>query len=132
MNGTLSKVIPGRNCNMQTQNSGTGAKTIVKFRPLANISQTKNGWNIDIALPGYSKKDIHIDIVDRNLKISSATSSNNEENNTALKSSVAMFERTFLLPENASEKEIKASLTQGILHLFIPVQEEKITKINIQ
>jgi len=132
MNVRLSKVNPGRVLLQHGNHQVRASKSIIKFRPLANISQLSNGWHIDIALPGYDKENINIDIMDRNLRISNAANQNNEESTTDVISRISLFERSFHLPKNANEKEIKASLLNGILHLFIPVQEEKITKINIQ
>jgi HSP20 family protein len=91
--------------------------------PAVNITETKNGFDIDIAAPGLSKKDFQVMVDNRVLTISSEKEEEKEEeqlNFTRREFSYRTFTRSFVLPENVLENNLKANYSDGILHLSIP------------
>ncbi len=65
--------------------------------------------NLELALPGFSKKDINIKVEGRTLTISSDVL---EENETKYYKS---FKKSYLLPTNADSENINASMVNGLL-----------------
>lgn len=65
--------------------------------------------NLELALPGFSKKDINIEVEGRTLIVSSNVS---EEKETKYYKS---FKKSYLLPINADSENINASMINGLL-----------------
>ncbi len=90
--------------------------------PSVNISDENNEYKLNIALPGFDKKDIDIKIQDNCLIISSEKTRKKEDNkNNFIRKeySYSSFQRIFNLPESADENKIKAKMRNGILTLKI-------------
>lgn len=81
---------------------------------------TRGGSNIHIALPGFSKEDINIDVEGNNLIISAEVDSYDE--NPFRRS----FVKTYLIPSNIDPNSIKATLDRGVLTL--DMSESKVTR----
>lgn len=96
-------------------------KTEVLFgngNPFSDTDLTEN--TLSIALPGFSKKDIKIDIDGDLLVISSSIATENE---TKFKKS---FKRSFRLIKDIDIDSIKASMENGIL--VISFDKKNVTK----
>lgn len=97
--------------------------------PSVNIKETESDFELEMAVPGVSKKDIKIELLNEKLTISLKQEFNNEEKTNdgkyAIKEfSYHSFSRSFQLPENSiNDEEIKANYTDGILHILIPKKE---------
>jgi len=105
-----------------------------------NISEDENSYEISLALPGYKKEDVNIELKDGYVTISSEFEKTNEENNDKfvrkefVKSS---FERNFPLPEDVNEENIVASMEDGVLSITLNKIKEiedttKVKKIDIK
>ena len=83
---------------------------------------TDNSYRIRADLPGLVKNDVNIEVVNNLLKISGERVNDNVESNDYNYSelSYGKFSRTFNLPEDVRESEIKASMKAGVLALEIP------------
>jgi len=99
--------------------------------PAVNIKETEKNYEIDLAAPGYTKKDFKIDVDSGMLTISAEKkeeSEKTEENFQRKEFSCTSFSRSFNLPENTSEEDIHARYEDGILKLRIakkPEQQQK-------
>ncbi len=90
-----------------------------------NSAKVENGI-IYLALPGYSKKDIDIDVQGRTLTIS-AKIEKEDEKNPFRKS----FNRKWILADDANTDEITANMTDGLLSIsFGKSSENKKIKIS--
>lgn len=90
--------------------------------PAVNVKETDKQYEIEVAAPGRSKKDFNISAENGVLTISSEDKEERElkENGyTRREFSYSSFSRSFALPENANEDEIKANYADGILKLEI-------------
>lgn len=90
--------------------------------PAVNVKETDNAYAIEVSAPGRSKKDFRITAEDGVLTISSETKEENEQNekNYSRKEfSYSSFSRSFTLPENVNEDDIKANYEDGILKLDV-------------
>jgi len=99
--------------------------------PLANVSENKNEFRLELSAPGLKKEDFKIELEDGVLTISSEKKEENKddkENYQRREFSYAAFSRSFQLPDNAEEEKINASYENGVLHISIPKREGKNTK----
>jgi HSP20 family protein len=90
--------------------------------PAVNVRETENNFEIEVAAPGRSKKDFKISAENGVLTISSEQKEEKEEKEkdyTRREFSYSSFSRSFTLPENANEDDIKANYADGILKLEV-------------
>ncbi|MEY4594094.1 MAG: hypothetical protein RIQ47_504 [Bacteroidota bacterium] len=90
--------------------------------PAVNVSETEKAYDIELAAPGLKKEDFHIKIVNGVLTISSEKKSEKEvkdKNYTRKEYNYSSFSRSFTLPENVKEDEVKANYENGVLKLNI-------------
>ncbi|MEN8789772.1 MAG: Hsp20/alpha crystallin family protein [Flavobacteriaceae bacterium] len=89
-----------------------------KGEPALNIKETEDHYEIELAAPGFEKKDFEITIDNGYLNISAKKSVKEEEKEeeyTRREFSYKAFERSLLLPENVIQEDIKARYKEGIL-----------------
>jgi len=102
----------------------TPANTTV---PAVNIKEGKEDFTIEVAAPGFEKKDFKIDLNNNVLEISSEKEEKNEENDDKLmrcEFKYSSFKRYFTLPETVESDKIKATYKDGILNVLIPKKDE--------
>lgn len=90
--------------------------------PAVNVKETEKNFEIDVAAPGRSKKDFKISAENGVLTISSEQKEEKYEkgdNYTRKEFSCSSFSRSFSLPENANEDDIRANYADGILKLEV-------------
>jgi HSP20 family protein len=92
------------------------------WTPAVNIIEKNNEYEVEMVLPGMNKEDIQVHAENGILQVKGETKSEKEEKDrryTRREFSHSSFERSFRLPENADEDDIKASYHSGILRLEI-------------
>lgn len=90
--------------------------------PAVNVVEHEKNFEIELAAPGMKKEDFNITVENGVLTISSEKEEKKEEtekNYTRKEFSYSSFTRSFTLPENVSEDEIKAHYENGILKLVV-------------
>ena len=95
--------------------------------PAVNIKEGKEDFTIEVAAPGFEKKDFKIDLNNNVLEISSEKEVKNEENSEKLmrcEFQYATFKRYFTLPDSVESDKIKATYKEGILNVVIPKKDE--------
>lgn len=95
--------------------------------PSVNIKETADNFEIEVAAPGFEKKDFSIEINQGTLKISSEKKSevdNNDESYSRKEFSYQSFCRSFSLPLTVNSEMIEAKYDKGILSVVIPKREE--------
>ncbi len=94
-----------------------------KWIPAMNIKETDDVFEIEMAVPGFTKKDFEILIENGLLKISAEKEEEMEEeleNYTRREFNYNSFLRSFTLPDNVNEDEmIDATYDRGILKLVL-------------
>ncbi len=94
-----------------------------RWMPAMNVKETKDHFEIDIAAPGFTKKDFEISIENGMLKISAENKEEleeKEEDFTRREYNYSSFSRTLTLPDNINEEEkIDATYKRGILKLVL-------------
>ena len=110
----------------------SGADT---FEPRANILENVKAFEIQLELAGFDKKNIIINVENKILTIKGE---NMEVNNPAKGSKYHVhqinkgkFQRSFYLPDDVSSDNVEAKFENGILYVWIPKDEVKLTKRTI-
>lgn len=99
-------------------NSPVGRRSM----PSVNIRETDKAYELDMAAPGYNKKDFNISIEDNLLTVSAERKQEeekSEEHYTRREFGYESFSRSFSLPANTNEDDVRAKYEDGILKLSI-------------
>jgi HSP20 family protein len=107
-----------------------GDKMMLPF-PAVNISETPASYEVEVAAPGFNKEDFSVKVEDDVLIISAETKEEKKEeekNYTRREYTYNSFTRSFRLPNNVKEGEIKATYTDGMLKLAMPKVAEEVKK----
>ncbi len=99
--------------------------------PSVNIIESNKDFRVELAAPGFEKKDFKVEIDNRLLTISSEKEhemNEEDENFRRREFAYSSFSRTFQLPEEVLADKIEAKYEGGILSLKIPKKETTILK----
>jgi HSP20 family protein len=97
------------------------------MEPALNIKETDDHFEIELAAPGFTKKDFNITIEDGMLNITAekeVSEEEKEEDYTRREFNYTSFERSLQLPETVKEEAIKAKYADGILKFNLLKKEE--------
>lgn len=101
--------------------------------PAVNVMEHDDHFMLQLAVPGYNKKEIEINIDHDQLIISSSREIKDEVKYQKREFNYGSFTRKFVLPQDVVADKIEASFTDGILTLNIPKAEEvKPIKITVK
>jgi HSP20 family protein len=109
-----------------------------RWMPAANISETEQAYQLEMAVPGFNKEDFRIDLEKDILTISTERqeeenkSENTETNYRMHEFGRCNFSRSFRLSEAIDKDGIKAEYVNGILAITLPKKEEVKVKKEIQ
>jgi len=95
--------------------------------PAVNISESTNGFDVELAVPGLKKEDFKINLDKNVLSVSADKKTETVDENKKFSKreySYNSFSRSFTLPETADQSKIEADYTDGILKLTIGKKEE--------
>ena len=88
--------------------------------PKANILKREGGYEIELAVPGFSKSDFQIRLDGKILEIAGKPSQEREEGEYARREFLLpAFERRFVLADNLRTHEPEARYENGILRIFL-------------
>jgi HSP20 family protein len=99
--------------------------------PAVNITAGTEGYQLEMALPGFRKDDVKIELDENVLMVSSSKQDESDDNQagyTRREFSYSSFRRRFSLPEDADAEKIVAGFQDGILKLSIPKKTEALKK----
>lgn len=96
----------------------------------ANILETENNFEIQLAALGHSKESVKIQIVDNLLKVEGHADTH--EGNFRLKEfGPQSFTRSFNLPKNIDREQVKAKFINGILIITLVKSTPSSVKVDI-
>ncbi len=106
---------------------GHNAKNIMK----TDIKEHKDGYELEIDLPGFHKDEIQAELKDGYLTISAAKQLNQDEKEKESGKYIrrerysGSCQRSFYVGGEITQEDIKAEFKHGILKLFVPKKEAK-------
>ncbi len=111
-------------------------RQLADFTPHVDALETETQYEFNVSLPGLTKEDINIDFQEGKLTIAGERKFNQEEGQNKkyylLETQYGSFSRTFFLPDNVNPAQIEAHFENGILHVTVPKDEQKVKKHQIQ
>jgi len=113
----------------------TPKRNLTKFHPQVDAIETEKDFQIQVALPGFKKEDIHLEFQEGKLTISGERKFNTEKKENKyhfIETNYGNFNRSFFLPDNINEGAIEANFENGILAVVVPKDEKKVLKRQIE
>ena len=112
--------------NVDKELYGKHAKNLMK----TDVKDTKEGYKVDIDLPGFTKDEIQMHLKDGVLTVSAAKGLDKDEEDKKGKyirkeRYAGAMQRSFYVGENLTQEDIKAKYENGILRLSVPKKEAK-------
>jgi HSP20 family protein len=107
----------------------------VRTPVLVNTKETKDGYKIEVAAPGFSKENFKLSVEEQLLTISAENAENKADENekwTRKEYHFASFKRSFTLPKTVDAEKISAEYKDGILYVNLPKVEESKAKETIE
>ena len=99
--------------------------------PAVNVIEDEKGYQIEVAVPGVSKKDFNLGLDGDVLTISTEKKESKEDQQSNFlrrEFNFQSFERSFQLPDTVDQESILASHEAGILTVNLPKREEVVQK----
>jgi HSP20 family protein len=98
----------------------------VKSRPAINLIETADNYRLEVAAPGLTKSDFHLNVEDDVLSLKVSKETGKADNETVVRQGFSYhdFERTFRLGDAIDSNGIGASYEQGVLTITLPKKEE--------
>lgn len=104
--------------------------------PATNVKVDQEVFDLEIALPGFSKEEITIDVNDQYLNVyaekKNAPEVKNEPKFIRREYNTQSLYRSFDLPDHIKTEDIKAKLEHGILKIMLPHSKENSSKKSIE
>ena len=98
------------------------------WTPRADVAETDEKYIVNIDLPGLTKDDVTVEMENHELRISGQHGEEKEEKGTNyrhMERSRGRFYRAFSLPDADTDRNVKARLKDGVLHLEVAKSPEK-------
>ncbi|SDS19304.1 heat shock protein Hsp20 [Polaribacter sp. KT25b] len=95
--------------------------------PALNIKETDDAFEVELAAPGFEKKDFDVTINEGCLNISAESSKSKEEkedNYTRKEFSYNSFEKRLKLPDSVKEEDVMAKYKDGVLSFNLLKKED--------
>jgi HSP20 family protein len=102
----------------------------VLSQPSTNVLETLDSFRIELAAPGFEKKDFSLHVENDHLVIEAKREEKNEEKNEDRPRFLRQefryesFKRSFKLPKSVNIEDIGAAYESGILSVVVPKKEE--------
>lgn len=98
--------------------------------PKVNIKETDKAYEIEIANPGMTKNDVHVDVKDNTLYVNIDMETSEDDNSSEYKYHVhewskSSYQESWYLPKNVIQDEITAKSNDGVLVVTLPKKEEE-------
>ena len=106
---------------------GTPRREQGGFAPALDLSETEDGFLVEVAVPGMKPEDLQVTLENSVLSIKGQLRQESEDkkrNYHRTERRYGSFQRTIALPSTVKADAIKAALANGVLRLDIPKAEE--------
>lgn len=96
------------------------------WQPAVDIRETKDAYQVDVALPAVDPKDVRIELRDGALSLTGERHRANAEDDgrvTRRELRTGKFTRSFRLPEDADPEAIRATAKNGLVSITVGKSE---------
>jgi HSP20 family protein len=126
--------LPGIFDDLFTRSMENFEKRNNDYSPAVNIIENGNSFQIQVAVPGYEKENIHVDLENNVLSIfcEKDVTEGQEINYTRQEFGFGAFRRSFTLPKIVDAEKISAEFKNGILHVSLPKRDEAKERLSRQ
>jgi HSP20 family protein len=93
------------------------------WSPLAEVSETDEAYLVHVELPGVSKDQIDVQLMDRELVISGEIKESEDGKKRRSSRRTGRFEYRAYLPGDVKPDEVSAQLADGVLTVTVPKSE---------
>ncbi len=95
-----------------------------------DVRETDDSYELDVDLPGFRKDEIHLELNNGYLTISTEKSLEKEQKGdrgTVLRQErfAGTMQRSFYVGGQVTEEDVKASFENGVLHIVLPKREAR-------
>lgn len=107
--------------------AGKDALTLVDWAPMVDIAETAEEFHIKAELPEVKKEEVKVSVDNGVLRIEGERKQEKEEKGKKyhrIERSYGSFMRSFTLPENVDDTNVRAEFKEGILHVRLPKTEK--------
>lgn len=113
----------GRLMNVAFGDLGLARLADLPWSPLADVTETDDAYLVHVELPGISRDQIDVQLMDRELVVSGEIKE--QENGKRRRSSrrTGRFENWTVLPGDVKSDEVSAELADGVLTVTVPKSE---------
>jgi len=102
------------------------------FEPAVNVIENKDVYEMQLAIPGYTKDEVKLSIENNTLTISAEYEQKEEAIPYSRREFVkTSFERSFTLPRSIDQEKVEASFENGILNIKLPRKGDLVIKKEI-
>lgn len=108
------------------------------LRPRVDISESDDGYHLDVEIPGVDKENLELSVADGVLTVSGEQRHETEDKDRhyhRVERSYGSFRRVLSLPDDADEDSVTARFRNGILSVTIrkdPERTRKLKRVEIQ
>ena len=115
----------GINTNLLPANNGDNF-LFNNWEPAVDVTESDKEYLLKFEVPGIDKKDIDVEIQNGLITVSGERKyEKTDDKKHNIESYYGCFSRSFSLPENVNEKDIKANQKNGVLSLHLKKSQEK-------
>jgi HSP20 family molecular chaperone IbpA len=104
---------------------GKNAARVMK----TDVRETEGGYELDVDLPGFKKEEIHLELQNGYLTISTEKNLENREEKEGKiirqERYAGTMQRSFYVGENLTDEDIQAKYEDGVLKIALPKKEAK-------
>ncbi len=109
----------------RTPSAMAGTEAI--WSPLVDVHETKDGFQLQVELPGIRQEDIQVSMVGDTLTLKGERKRETEvkeDNYHRIERSYGTFQRSIVLPSVVDPNRVKATYRDGVLEIQLPKKEE--------
>jgi len=94
--------------------------------PRSNVRQTKDHYHIEIAVPGFSRDEIQVNLSGDRLVVEGTKQNPQDKVNAPIHQEYGynQVSRSFVLPTEVDKDKISSKYSQGILYIDLPLKPE--------
>ncbi|HLI14340.1 MAG TPA: Hsp20/alpha crystallin family protein [Alphaproteobacteria bacterium] len=125
--GWPSRLFPSRLSTIEPFGLVGELMPVNTLMPKVDVSETKDGFEIEAELPGVDEKDIAVSLKDGVLIITGEKKAEREEKKKDYylsERSYGSVRRAFELPDSVEEDKISAKFEKGVLSITLPKSKE--------